>query len=124
MTSAERREQAAPDTGRRTCGWTTTFGRPRLRFGGAGAFSLTAGFPRASMAVESRERWPTNWSPWVLRTSASCTRWGNCERANSAKAREKTDSLGAWLRRSQPQRRRSATSVSKRSSSARVVGMS
>ena len=39
-------------------------------------------------------------------------------------ARQKTDSLGTSLFRSQPQMRRSATSVSKRSSSTRVVGMS
>ena len=46
------------------------------------------------MAVESRERWPTSRSWCVSRISASCTRWGNCVAANSAKAREKTDSLG------------------------------
>ena len=69
------------------------------------------------MAVESRERWPTNRSWWVFRISASCTRWGNRVSENSAKAREKTDSLGTWLLRSQPQIRRNATSVVKRSSS-------
>ena len=76
------------------------------------------------MAVESRERWPTSRSRWVFPISASCTRWGNRVSENSAKAREKTDSLGTSLLRSQPQMRRSTTSVSKRSSSTRVVGMS
>ena len=46
------------------------------------------------MAVESRERWPTS-------RSRSCTRWGNRVSENSAKAREKTDSLGTSLLRSQ-----------------------
>ena len=98
--------------------------RPRLRLGGGGAFCFAAGFSRASMAVESRERWPTNRSRWVFPISASCTRWGNCVSENSAKAREKTDSLGTSNFRSQPQMRRSTTSVSKRSRSPRVVGRS
>ena len=53
------------------------------------------------MAVESRERWPTSRSRWVFQISASCTRWGNRVSENSAKAREKTDSLGTSLLRSQ-----------------------
>ena len=100
------------------------FGRPRLRLGGGGGFSFVAGFSRASMAVESRERWPTSRSWCVSRISVSCTRWGNCVSANSAKAREKTDSLGTSNFRSQPQIRRNTTSVSNRSSSMRVVGRS
>ena len=92
--------------------------------GSGGIFSFAAGFSRASIAVESRKRWPTNRSWWVLRINAACVRWGNCVSENSAKAREKTDSLGTSLFRSQPQIRRSATSVTKRSSSTRVVGMS
>ena len=35
-------------------------GRPRLRFTGSGAFFFGTGFSLASIAVESREIWPTN----------------------------------------------------------------
>jgi len=44
------------------------------------------------MAVASRLMCPINRSFWVASISASCSLWGSSVRANSAKARQNTDS--------------------------------
>ena len=80
---------------------------PPLALGRRGRLLLRGQLSRASMAVESRERWPT--SP-VRLPSASCTRWGNCVAALGEGARGPTRSL--------PSRRPVDTSVSNRSSHA------
>src|SRR3954468_8074640 len=100
-------------------------GRPRLRGGGAtGAAggSGLVGFSRASIAVLSRETWPTRRSVWVFWISAACSREGKALLANSAKAREKVASLGTSLARCQPHSCRNVLSLASRVISRRVVG--
>ena len=79
------------------------FGRPRFLAGaGVSPCCGRSGFSRLSMAVESRAICPTSRSPWVCRTSASCSRVGSSLAANSAKARENVASLGTCDRFAQP----------------------
>src|SRR4051794_36672866 len=100
-------------------------GRPRWRGGGAtgaaGGNGLV-GFSRASIAVLSRETWPTKRSVWVCWISASCSREGKALSANLAKAREKVASLGTSLARCQPHSCRNVLSLASRVISRRVVG--
>ena len=100
-------------------------GRPRLRrrFGFA-AFGFGAGFSRASIAVASREMCSTRWPSIVRAINVSCRRLARRLSANSEKARENVASLGSRPAPLQPHSRHSLPSTSRRSISARVVGMS
>jgi hypothetical protein len=66
----------------------------RAGFSSAAGTARFAGFSRASIAVESRETWPTSRSFCVAAITASCTFVGNWLAANSANAREKVEALG------------------------------
>ena len=99
-------------------------GRPRLRFGFFAAAGFGAGFSRPSIAVESRETWPTSSAPRASFTRASCMRSGRRASENSAKAREKVASLGIAPTRGQPQSLRSVASTMSLSIRSRVVGRS
>ena len=71
------------------------------------------GFPRAAMAVTSREICSTNYSAYpssVNSINASCKRADKSASANSLNARENVDVLGTSYNRSQPHRRRSVES--------------
>src|SRR3954463_13544037 len=124
--------QLAFDPARRLGGGGRILSRParlggggRNRGGGAtgaGGGSGLAGFSRASIAVLSRETWPTKRSVWVCWISASCSREGKALSANSAKAREKVASLGTSLARCQPHSCRNVLSLASRVISRRVVG--
>ena len=82
------------------------------------------GFSCAGIAVESRLTCPTILSPINSLTNASCIRPGRLLSANSAKAREKVDSLGiSWIN-TQPHRFRIWRSTLRRSTRSLVVGMS
>ena len=96
--------------------------QPCLRLGGGGAFSFAAGFSRASTVAGHQpvRRWPRSRSS-DLRARAGATA---CPRTGPREFFI-DDSLGTSLLRSQlADHRRSTTSVSNRSSSTRVVGMS
>ena len=93
------------------------------RFGFA-AFGFGAGFSRASIAVASREMCSTRWPSIVRAISVSCRRLARRLSANSEKARENVASLGSRPAPLQPHSRHSLPSTSRRSISARVVGMS
>src|SRR4029077_15191493 len=101
-------------------------GRARLRLRRAGVEAaggaLFTGFSRASIAVASREMWPTRRSLYACLISASWRRHGSALRANSAKAREKVVSLGSSPRCSQPHSRRNGLSTVSRSINIAVVG--
>ena len=99
-------------------------GRPRLRRFGFAAFGFGAGFSRASIAVASREMCSTRWPSIVRAINVSCRRFARRLSANSEKARENVASLGSRPAPLQPHSRHSLPSTSRRSISARVVGMS
>ena len=89
---------------------------------GAATFvALRAGRSRASIAVPSRLRWPISCSPRCSLISASCTRSASRVLANSANAREKVASEGRGLNKENPQMRRSARSICRRSINPAVV---
>ena len=93
----------------------------RCRSGSVLCGSL-AGRSRAAMALRSRLKWPMHWSDRCAAMRAACTRCGNSNGANAAKAREKVAASGSFLHKSKPHRRLRLRSCCRRSISASVVG--
>ena len=79
---------------------------------------------RLSMAVESRDTWPTSSSPRASSTRAACICFGRRDCENSANARENVASLGISPTRDQPHSLRSVESTFCLSIRWRVVGRS